>query len=724
MSRPFRVLVYGDVDLNIIDGSAIWLQSVVRILHRIPRSEITVQLKRNPSRELLTGPLRELDRVRLINQPPNEGRRLLPDRAPRILAELDAEHGPFDAILLRGYRLVLACARDDRLRGRLWCYLTDFPQDPDLLDEPHREELATIAGASRYMLCQTDELRSYLETHIPESRGRTAILRPVIDDMDAEPPPGLGEIPAEGPTIVYAGKFAKRWCTEELVAAVPALRRQVPGARVVAVGDKIHDEPDDEGFAERMRAGLEQTEGVEWLGALPREEVQDVLAAADLGYSVRDPELDASLELSTKLLEYGRAGVPPMLARTPMHERLLGPDYPLFVAQHEDIGARVAEVVARPELYRRAAFAAWSAARRHTLSAAVADLSVLVELACPDPVVSLREPRRVLVVGHDLKFTPLIVDHLSSLPDVEVRLEKWDGINVHDEEASRQNLAWADAILAEWCLGNAVWFGRRRAAGQRLVSRFHLFERDTPYPESLRDGDVDHIAFVGPHILRDMQPRLRLGDDILSIVPNAVATTHLRRPKLPRPRFNLGILGISPWRKRLDLAVETLRLLRLEDDRFTLWVKGHLPIDYWWIWGKERDEYLALMDAANGDPLLAGNIVFDGFGDDVAEWFRKIGHILSPSDFESFHLAAAEGIASGSVPLIWTWEGAAEIYPEERLVTSAEEAAARILDATRNGEAERREREAREAAGEPLLREVLQSWERLLLSPDGSALTP
>ena len=381
MARPFNVLVYGDVDLNIIDGSAIWLQSVVRMLHRLPRAQITVQLKRNPQRDVLTGPLESLDRVRILPQPRDEGRRLLAERAPAVLARVDAEAGGFDAIILRGYRLCAGCALDERLAGRLWCYLTDFPQDADLIEPEHREELATIAAASRHLLCQTDELRSYLETNVEGTRGRTALLRPVIDDMPAEPPPGLG-VP-RGARIVYAGKFAPLWRTEELLAALPAIRAAVPGAEVVAVGDKIHDDPADPGFAVRMRTALERTDGLDWRGALSRDEVQDVIAGADFGYGLRDPSLDASLELSTKVLEYGRAGVPALLARTPMHERLLGADYPLFLADGEDIGARLKEVLDDPELYSRAAHSAFSAARRHTVTVVAADLAALAERACP-----------------------------------------------------------------------------------------------------------------------------------------------------------------------------------------------------------------------------------------------------------------------------------------------------------------------------------------------------
>lgn len=398
-----------------------------------------------------------------------------------------------------------------------------------------------------------------------------------------------------------------------------------------------------------------------------------------------------------------------------MHEHLLGRDYPLFVAHDEPLGPRLRDVLDENGAYRHAAEAAWRAARHHTLSAATADLELLVEKSCPDPAITLREPRRVLIVGHDLKFTTPLVEHLGALPDVELRLQEWEGINKHDADVSQDNLTWADSILAEWCLANAVWFGGRRLPGQRVVSRFHLFERGTPYPTQLEEGQVDHVAFVGLHILEEMAPRMALSQKALSVVPNAVPTAHLRRPKLHGARFNLGILGISPWRKRLDLAVETLRLLRERDERFTLFVKGHLPIDYWWIWGKERDQYLELTDRIAADPMLRDSIVFDGFGSDVSEWFRKIGFILSPSDFESFHLAVAEGIASGAVPLIWDWEGAGEIYPDERVVASPQEAASAILDAIATDENRDREAMALSATGDDQVLEVCRTWERLLL---------
>jgi glycosyltransferase involved in cell wall biosynthesis len=179
-------------------------------------------------------------------------------------------------------------------------------------------------------------------------------------------------------------------------------------------------------------------------------------------------------------------------------------------------------------------------------------------------------------------------------------------------------------------------------------------------------------------------------------------------------------------RKRLDWAVDLLGLLRAEDERFTLYVKGRLPLEYPWVWRRsaERDHFLGLADKIAGDPLLAESVIFDGFGSDVAEWLGKVGFILSPSDFESYHLGLAEGIGSGAVPIIRDWDGAAEIYPGERLVHTPAEAAQIALEAVIAGELDRRERAALQAVPDTQVIDVCRAWERLLLAPACDAILP
>lgn len=88
------------------------------------------------------------------------------------------------------------------------------------------------------------------------------------------------------------------------------------------------------------------------------------------------------------------------------------------------------------------------------------------------------------------------------------------------------------------------------------------------------------------------------------------------------------------------------------------------PWEYWWIWNKpeERAHYDAVLRRMQTSPLLEGAVVFDEFGADVPGRLRRIGHVLSTSDDESFRLAPAEGMASGAVPALLPRPGADEIY--------------------------------------------------------------
>ncbi len=72
-------------------------------------------------------------------------------------------------------------------------------------------------------------------------------------------------------------------------------------------------------------------------------------------------------------------------------------------------------------------------------------------------------------------------------------------------------------------------------------------------------------------------------------------------------------------------------------------------------------------------------MTFHPEGNDVALFYRIVDHILSPSDYESFHYALADGVLSGCHPLVWPWQGAAAIYDPDWVVGSAEAAADRIL---------------------------------------------
>ena len=183
-----RALVYGDIDLNLIDGSAIWLQSVTQALARAGCA-VTLVLKAPVRTSRLIAPLLAEPGV-TVRRPFEE--RLLeglegvdgvkgsrPVRAAAaagLLARIDAEQR-HDLVVLRGRAATSAVVKSEAFDGRLWPYLTDVPQSVPGLTPEAAAELGTIASAARYLLCQTEELRCFPRAASPPPAANPSCCR-------------------------------------------------------------------------------------------------------------------------------------------------------------------------------------------------------------------------------------------------------------------------------------------------------------------------------------------------------------------------------------------------------------------------------------------------------------------------------------------------------------------------------------------------------------------
>jgi glycosyltransferase involved in cell wall biosynthesis len=725
-SRP-RALVYGDVDLNLIDGSAIWVQGVTQALVAAGCA-VTLVLKAPVRTDRLVAPLRGLDGV-TIRSPHAENlleglteASLTVPQAVAVLSSVDVPD-PHDLVVLRGRNLVAAIAKDGAFDGRLWAYLTDVPQAVPAMTPKHAEDLAAIAQASRYLLCQTEDLRCFLEGSVPAACGKSVLFPPVLpaEDIHRDPARPIGS--GQPLKLVYTGKFAPRWNTLEMTE-LPALlaARGVP-AEVHMVGDKVHDDPKDASYKRRMRAALGEigepaTGGVIWHGGKPRAEAMALAAAGDIGLSWRHPELDASLELSTKVLEFGQLGLPVILNRTPMHEELLGADYPLFAATIDDVADAAALVASSPSVFALAASRTSAAAAEYALEKAAGRLRTYLSRAVaePAPAGAPVKPLRVVIAGHDLKFFNRLIAYFNLQPGLEVRVDQWKALGEHDEAVSKELAEWADVVICEWCGPNAIWYSRHKRKDQRLLVHLHRFELYSHYPGQVKIANVDQVICVSDHYTRLAREQTGWPDAKVVTVPNPIDISQLDRPKLSGAEHHLGMIGIAPSRKRLDLALDILEELRRDDDRYMLYHKGGMPWELWWVWQNpaERDHYAAALRRVQRSPLLQGAVVFDDAGPDVPAWMRRVGFMLSTSDDESFHVAPAEGMASRAVPVVRHWEGAETIY-DKRWIRETPAEMAKLIGSLNSVEAWRAAGQAAHEQVRPFdLDRVCRIWHSLL----------
>jgi glycosyltransferase involved in cell wall biosynthesis len=320
----------------------------------------------------------------------------------------------------------------------------------------------------------------------------------------------------------------------------------------------------------------------------------------------------------------------------------------------------------------------WSAEAQVRAAGAVIDAVTPQEPRSPGPP---RPPRRTLVAGFDLKFVRELAERLDRRADLDVTVDDWPGLSRRTE--STETLAdQADSILAEWARPSAAWFSQHKRPEQLLVVRLHRYELDFPYPRDIVIENVDAVVYIAPLFGHRIRDELGWPVEKLVYIPNFLDVDWLDRAKLADARFTLGFVGLEGIRKRLDLALDLLATLRREDRRFTLQVRSRMPWNNRDVWSSpdERAYFGCCAERIEQDPIIRGAVIFDPPGRDMARWYRRAGHILSTSDAEGVHTSVAEGMASGAVPVVRPWAGAADIYGKEWIHASIDDAAAAVLE--------------------------------------------
>lgn len=677
-----HILIYANVGLNLIDGSTIWVQSLAEILAAEPGTTVTVLSRDLPENRGVCPALQAMAGVRLR---PAAGfpdiREAFPEPGDaraisQIIARI-AETEGLDRIVVRDTAVALQLARDAALRHRLWAYVL---QSPDLSAGADHRDLAALTAGAGGLIVQSDAQRGLLEAVLPDAANKTSILPPMVKPVAAgtEALPDLPEAPVPGVRFVYAGKYSADWNVEAFFDIPATCRAAGVQALVTMIGDKVHNEPGDRGFRARILDRFTSTPGVTWLGAMGRDATIAMAGQHDLGLCWRSDALNDSLEISTKFLEFASQGVPAVVNRTAAYEALLGADYPYFASSMADVVAAARAVVADPARHDGLRAQMREMARSFTYEAAGHRLRAALRLDAGARPLPPAERPRVLVASHDLKFLTLALHWLEDSRRYRISHDRWHSTTRHDLAASEALLADADVIFCEFCAGQAGWYSRNKRPDQKLFIRLHRFEAFTEMPRQVDIDAVDGIIFVSGY-LRDYCVReFGWPAEKAVILPQYCIAEQFDRPKHPGAERTLGLVGINEFRKRPDLALEILRLLRRDHPDFRLRIRSAMPWDLPWLWDRpqERQHYLDFFAALEADPELRAAVIFDRPGADMAEWMRNIGFLLSTSESEGCHTVVAEGLCSGALPVVINWDGARSIYGDHVHDTVAQMAAA------------------------------------------------
>lgn len=659
-----RILIYGDVDLNVIDGSSVWLVNLARLLSQNQDIYIDILLKKRIRRDMLVRQIKENYHIRLLYAKEYIDSICEVDEhnAAKVIGRVDAL-ACYSCIIVRGIKVVKHLL-DQPYVDRLVPYLTDFCHDEKTISEQQIHFLSALYEKVRLYLVQTDAMKEYLKRVLKVDGTKFHVLYPIVFPFP--------KAEKWHKSLIYAGKIAKDWKIVELLDMMKQMETIDPEVTLHFVGDKFNSDMATEKADILQR--LNEAENIHFYGSQSREELQRIMSHCELGYAYRSTRVDhdRSLEVSVKLLEYCQAQIPMLVRRTVMHEEILGKDYPLFVDDEKECLQCMAAVFAKDRL---------DVIRSHLKehSERFSADTIREELVQALSVFPGRK-MRLLVSGHDLKFLKPLFPYMEQEYDLLVQeQQEYTDFSIKEAKHLRSQ---ADIIWCEWLLTSASWYSAHCYPHQRLFVRGHRFEVMRRFGCALNVIRLDHLICVSYYWMEEFMRRFCLPIEKCCVINNFIDVKKYEKEKREDARFHIALIGALPKRKGLHRAVELLHLLKQKDSRYCLHVPGKRAHEFANTWNvpKER-EYYEMVDQMIRDYHLEDSVFYDGWVD-VPVFLQKIGYVLSMSDAkqpESFHVTPFEGLASHAMALSIPWEGIEYLYPKQCVCDSVKDMAERIL---------------------------------------------
>ncbi|MEX5565646.1 glycosyltransferase [Pseudophaeobacter sp. 1A16562] len=673
-----RRLLYADIDLNTVDGSAIWMASMARILSRTQK--VIIVSKQPIRRDAVVGDLLKHPNVLFIT-PGNTALKtdiLSVTDCAALIRGLDHLLPELSAIFVRGLTATQTLMADRQLYKRVYAYLTDIYEHTPAGIQPKPEAanaVDVIARQSAALLVQTPQIEALLRefTDVPF---RSIPLPPPVPDNFFKATRAVTE--DRTIRIGYAGKIAPQWGIRQLASWVETLRSEGLDIEVTLVGDKVSGAgtaEQNKKFRHETAVLLERIQARQ-LGAMERQDVLKEMRRMDFVWCWRPADFENhTLELSSKLVENVIAGLPCIAFPSPVNTGVLEEDYPFYAKDLDDFRAILSRTAPAidPEL-RQTLY------DRHAISGQSAHFDHVLEHPAPSP------RRNIILAAHDPKFCHAYFSGLKTQGH-RVSYDDWEWGEPKNEQRSRRLLETADTVFCEWGLANAAWHSQNIRPGQNLIVRVHAQEvrdRARKFGPQIRYENVNHFVFVTEWVRQKAIKLFGWPEEKTVVIPNFLLDQeYLFRPKAPSSAIHLGMVGMIPMSKRLDRALDLILDLHAKGHEAHLHLKGPQPHELPFMLhpsrASEMERFAHEFGRIEQDPVLQGKVHFYGWGNDVAVFYQKIDHILSPSDTESFHYALADGVLTGCHPVIWERDDAGQLFSPSWVIQDTAAAAHEII---------------------------------------------
>ncbi|MCF6096381.1 glycosyltransferase [Thermovorax subterraneus] len=233
---------------------------------------------------------------------------------------------------------------------------------------------------------------------------------------------------------------------------------------------------------------------------------------------------------------------------------------------------------------------------------------------------------------------------------------------------------WADIVWFEWANEVAI-IGTNYPGivGKKVIVRLHRYEAFSDFIERIKWSVVDKLILVAGSMkdVLEIYHKEKYSEfkNKIEIVYNGVKIDKFEF-KERKPGFNVALVAHLHTRKNIMLALQIIDALVKINQKFKLHIAGDFqdPV---------LELYLKYMVKEMG---LENNVIFYGWVDDMDEWWEDKNYLLSTSIHEGHPYNIMEAMARGIKPIIHNFYGARELYRNEMLFNTIEEAVSRITD--------------------------------------------
>jgi glycosyltransferase involved in cell wall biosynthesis len=499
--RPHpRVLLYGNVNTNAIDGSSVWLVNVARMLSL--RYEVDVLLKARVTTDYLLSELKGLPNVNLITPdvyPLHMSRfgdsyYLTDYSASELIAKLDMEN-VYTFVLSRGREVSYYLSLNPLISKKLVAYfLMDYHVSSDRATNLELAMLQTIVWNARVVLAQTKMLKDFMCDVFDCEDDKILLLPPIVSHTSVDE----DIISNKAMMCLYAGKFDLDWRIDDILRVFRQTDRPLQ-----LVGNKFHDQQVNGEPLKKFVLRMADGEVIRYLGAVDHRDIYHLIDQSDYSISIRTEKYLLSKEFSTKVLEFGLRGKPTIVNDSAINREILGEDYPLFANTNDELADALSRI-GDPEVYRHAALACLNAARRSSVRT--------VALVCDEIEERLRsgdgEGRRVVVVSDDWDHVSAIRRQTDAKDNPRVMTVLCPAIDGLRYDPLVRLVRWADDANAHF----------RGQADQRLIDVLNAAE----YPivwSCAGEVDLPHAAAAGRAVSSGRSQREACAPDMSVIIP-------------------------------------------------------------------------------------------------------------------------------------------------------------------------------------------------------------